>query len=204
MSGIEVIGLISAIIGIIDGASKLYKAIENTSHLPPAFREVAQRLPLVKDILQTTETRLQKYPADTSTYTAIQPTAESCKDGAERLRTILEDLAAQPNASRVERYRLAIRRLGKESKVEELMKRMLEDVQLLAANQAVKAVGEEKIEELIAAVKDLERVPPSVPDGPRFTHNGIGDQFNNTSRGTQNINTGEGQQYVAGSMNFSK
>ncbi|KAF4634407.1 hypothetical protein G7Y89_g3703 [Cudoniella acicularis] len=202
MSGIEVIGLISAIIGIIDGASKLYDAIENSSKLPQAFREVVQRLPLVRDTLES----LQKCEGDgdRDTYEAIKPTVESCRDRAERLRNILQDVVAQPDASRVERYRLAVRRLGKESKVEELMKGMLEDVQLLAANQAVKAAGGGKVDELVKAVRSLEKVPPSVPDsyGPAFTYHGTGDQINNTGSGTQNINKGKGQQYIAHSISF--
>lgn len=202
MSGIEVIGLISAIVSIIDGASKLYSTIENTNYLPKAFREVAQRLPLARDTFQTIEGRLQKYDVSGDTYTAIKPTVESCKDRAERLRNILQDMAAQPDTSRVERYRLAIRRLGKESKVEELMKGMLEDVQLLAANQAVKAVEEEKIDELMRAIQALSKVPPSMPGDPTFTHHGTGDQINNTGSGTQNINKGKGQQNIAYSISF--
>lgn len=202
MSGIEIIGLISAIISIIDGASKLYDAIENSSHLPQAFREVAQRLPLIRDTLRTTEGRLQKYDIDGDTYAAIKPTVESCKDKAERLRNILQDVAGQPDASRIERYRLAVRRLGKESKVEELMKGMLEDVQLLAANQAVKAVGQEKVDELMRAIQALTKVPPSVPGGPTFTYHGTGDQISNTGMGTENVNKGKGHQYIAHTISF--
>ncbi|KAH8587496.1 SesA protein [Bisporella sp. PMI_857] len=203
MSGIEVIGLISAVIGIIEGVSKLYNAIENTSHLPKAFREVARRLQLVRVTLQATEGRLQKHNVDGNSYTAIMPTVESCKDKAERLRNILQDMVAQPDASRVEHYRVVVRRLGKESKVEELMKGMLEDVQLLATNQAVKAVGEENIDELMRAIQALSQVPPTATDGSTFTYHGTGDQINNTGSGTQNINKGKGQQHIAHSISAS-
>ncbi|KAH8683239.1 SesA protein [Tricladium varicosporioides] len=206
MSGIEVIGMIAAVIGIIDGASKLYDSISNSRKLPEAFREVAQRLPLVRDTLQTTEGRLhlQKFDGDKDTYAAIKPTIESCKDRAERLRNILQEVVGQPDDSRLARYRLAVRRLGKESKVEELMRGMLEDVQLLGANQAVKGVGEDKVNEITSAIQALAKVPSSVSDGGGsvFNYQGTGDQINNTGSGTQNINKGKGQQYIGHTISF--
>lgn len=202
MSGVEVMGLISAVISIIDISSKLYVAIENTGNLPEAFKDVARRLPLARDTLQITEERLKKSEVDGHTYTTINIIIKSCKDKAERLRDILTDLAAQPGASRIERYRLAVRRLGRESKIEELMKSLLEDVQLLAANQAVKAVGEDRIDELMVAIQELSQVPPSLPDGPVFTYHGTGDQISNTGSGIQNINKGMGDQNFAHTIYF--
>lgn len=202
MSGIEILGFISAIIGIIDGASKLWTAIGNTSHLPEAFHEVVRHLPLVRDTLQTIEQRLEQRNFDQNTYMSIKPTLTSCADRAERLRNILQEVIAQPDASRIQRYRLAVRRLGQESKVEELAKGMMEDVQLLAANQTIKAVGGDKIDELVTAIHVLSKLPPSVPTGPTFTHSGTGDQINNTGSGTMNLNKGNGQQYIAHSITF--
>ncbi|RYP03330.1 hypothetical protein DL764_005226 [Monosporascus ibericus] len=202
MSGTEVIGLISAIMGIIDVASKFYTAIENTNNLPQAFREIAQRLPLVLDTLGTMKARFQPEDVSSDAYAVIWPTMEGCKDKAERLKNILRAVAAQPDPSRIERYRLAVRRLGKESKVEELMKGIIEDVQLLAANRIVQLKAEDKIDQLTEAIQALSKVPSSVPDGPTFTYSGTGDQINNTGSGTQNINKGRGQQYIAHSISF--
>jgi nucleoside phosphorylase len=63
-----------------------------------------------------------------------------------------------------------------------------------------KPVGEEEIDELMRAT--LSKVPPSVPSGPTFTYHGTGDQINNTGSGTQNINKGKGQHYIAHSISF--
>jgi hypothetical protein len=46
-----VIGLISGILSIIDAAKRVYDAAKDATHLPKAFREVAQRLPLVHNTL---------------------------------------------------------------------------------------------------------------------------------------------------------
>jgi len=205
MSGLEVISAISAVISIVDGLVKLCKAIENTSHLPQGFREIPHRLPLVRDTLLATETRLQKYDADGDAYTAIKAAVESCRDRADRLRNIIQDVAAQPEASRIGRYRLAVRRLGKEGTVEKLMKGMLEDVQLVAANQAVKALGQEEMTEIIGAIQALSKATPSTdPEIPTFTYRGSGSQFNNTGGGTQNINKGRGHQNFAHTMSFTR
>lgn len=195
-------GLISAVITMIDVSAKLYTAIKNTSGLPGKFKDAAQRLPLVKETLVVIEKRLSKAELDESTYTAIGTVMMSCKGKAERLHGILEQVAAQPDAARIEKYSLAIHRLGKESKVEALMKGLLEDVHLLSANDAVRAVGDDKTDELMAAIKDMSNVPPSAPDGPAFTHQGVGDMMNNSGSGTQNISKEGGQLNSAGTMYF--
>lgn len=51
MSGAEaiaVLGVISSIISIIDGTKKVYDAATNARGLPEAFREVADRLPIIE------------------------------------------------------------------------------------------------------------------------------------------------------------
>ncbi|KAH7129743.1 SesA protein [Dactylonectria estremocensis] len=202
MSGIEIIGLISATIGIIDGASKLYSVIANTNHIPEAFREAGNHLPLVRDTLQTITQRFEEHNFDHTAYMAIKPTLKSCADRAERLRDILQEVVAQPDASRTQRYRMAVRRLGSESKVEELAKGMLMDVQLLAVHQSIGGVGRDKVDEQVKVIHALSEVPPSVPDGPAFTHSGTGDQINNSGSGTMNLNKGTGKQYIAHSMTF--
>ncbi|KAF2477228.1 SesA protein [Lindgomyces ingoldianus] len=200
MSGFEVMGLISATISCIDASAQLYTAIQNTSHLPGAFKDAAQRLPLVKDTLVTIETRLNKTGLDKIANESISIVIKGCKEKAERLADILEQVAAQSEATRIEKYRLAVRRLGKENTVEVLMTGLLEDVHLLAAHDAVRAVGDDKMDELMAAIKELSRVPPSAPAGPVFTYQGVGDQMNNTGSGTQNINKGAGQMNSAGTI----
>lgn len=204
MSGAEVIGLVSGILTIIDTISKLYSAIENTHNLPQAFREVGRRLPLIQDTLKIAEERMNRNDHGT-TYAAIRPAVKSCKETAERLKQILQELAPGPDSSRVQRYRLAVRMLGKDSQVEKLMKSILEDVYLLAGNQAIRAATEAQVGEVLKAIQYMSNVPPSALYAVRshtFAHYGTGYQINNTCQGTQNVNTGHGNQFTAHSMTF--
>ena len=207
MSGAEVIGLISGTITVLDVITKLYVSLKDAQHLPQAFREVNDRLPLARNTLRIAEERIKVIP-DTESCGAMKPTVESCKGRAERLKNILQEVALEPDASRLHRYRLAVRRFGKESRVEELMKGMLEDVHLLAGNRAIKAATETQVGELLKAIQELSDVPPSVADekntSPTFAVFGNGHQFNNTGEGVQNIHSGNGHQYFATTIDVGK
>ena len=63
MSGAEtiaVLGFISSIISIVDGNKQAYDAAKNAQGLPEAFREVAGRLPTVRNILGSAKQLLIK------------------------------------------------------------------------------------------------------------------------------------------------
>jgi hypothetical protein len=206
MSGIEVVGSVSAILSILDITLKLYKGIGDTRNLPQAFREAAKRLPLVRDSLQAAEGHIRQCDKGGNSWEAIEPTIQSCREKAERLSNILEDIAPVPNASRIQRYQMSARRLGKARNVEELMKGILEDVSLLTGYHAIRAATEAQVVDLQSVVDDVSRAPASAPTirSLTFMNSGTGKQFNNTGSGTENINTGSGRQYVAQSMTFRK
>ncbi|KAH6883819.1 SesA protein [Thelonectria olida] len=207
MSGFEIIGLISGILTILETVSTLHRAVENAHGLPPALREVARRLPLVQDTLKSAEGHIKQSGANEKACAAIKPIVEGCKEKAERLRDVLQEMAPETDDSRLQRVGLAIRMLGKNRWAEELMKGMLEDAHLLAGNRAIKAATEEQVTELRRAVQELSEVSPSAPDGgrsPMFAHYGTGHQFNNAGDGTQKTNTGDGKQFVAHTMTFGQ
>ncbi|RSL67280.1 hypothetical protein CEP53_003047 [Fusarium sp. AF-6] len=198
MSGIEVISLISAIIGIIDGTSKLFKAIKNSQDLPDGFNATSQRLPLIRAILQATERRLKDSTESQGDFGAIQTLLESCQDQALRLKAILQDVTTQPNATLANRSLLAMRRLAKESKMDQLMKSLLENVQLLAAIQNINLPPKgTKVSGAIQAVTDPA---PSIYKHSAVAHYGVGHLFSNVGSGPQHINMGKGQQVFAHSM----
>ncbi|KAH6976720.1 hypothetical protein EDB80DRAFT_899880 [Ilyonectria destructans] len=165
MSGAEVIGLISGIIAIVDAAVKVYTATTNASGLPEAFHDVAKRLPLVQETLQTAGGHLNTTNPDEAFYKAMKPVLEGCKDKATRLAEIFEKAIPQADASRMERYLLAARTLGKGSTVESLTKGILDDVQLLAGNRVTKLATEAEIGELIRAAREVSAIPTSLPGG---------------------------------------
>lgn len=62
MSGVEVVGLISAIIGIIGAIENVYNSLRDAKNLPQAFGEVAIKLPLIWNTLQIAETHIGANP----------------------------------------------------------------------------------------------------------------------------------------------
>lgn len=191
------IGLISAIIGIIDGTSKLLKTIRDSRDLPDGFNAVAQRLPLIRAILQAAERRASEPTGDQGDFEAIQTLLESCQDQALQLNTTLLRVTTQPGTTLADRSFLAVRRLAKESKVDQLMKSLLENVQLLAAIQTIKPTTDVKAPSKIQAVTTQT---PLMPKNSVIAHYGIGHQFSNLGGGQQHINLGKGQQVFAHSM----
>jgi hypothetical protein len=68
MSGLEVIGGISAVISIIDASIKIYNSARNDKKLPDTFEAVGCRLPIILDTLRTCKIHLEltkdSMPAD--------------------------------------------------------------------------------------------------------------------------------------------
>lgn len=183
MSGIEIVGLVAGVIGILDVAATAYTNIQNIAGLPKAFQAVARKLPLVKQTLQTIENHLEN--ASEPSIEAIIPVVRACKEKAEKLRAILEKLDPKDSTWKPERYVTIIKFWGKKGRVEELMKRILEDVQYLAADQTMKAATADQLEGIAAAIEELALIEPSAPDmlfdRPKdiaITHDGTGSQNN--------------------------
>ncbi|KAL2007644.1 hypothetical protein VTN00DRAFT_7626 [Thermoascus crustaceus] len=83
-----------------------------------------------------------------------------CKSKAETLSRIFEEVAPKSTTSRTKRYSAALRMIGKENQVEALMKGILMDVQMLAAdhtikaaNHAIEAATQEQVRQLEEAIK---------------------------------------------------
>ena len=81
ISGIEAAGLalgvISAIISIIEATNKVYKAVKDKAGLLNNFKKSATKLPLISKLLEDTERYIEA--ADEATKTVFIPTLEDCK-----------------------------------------------------------------------------------------------------------------------------
>ncbi|KAK6428637.1 hypothetical protein LTR95_015220 [Oleoguttula sp. CCFEE 5521] len=221
MSGAEVLvvlSVISSVIAIIDKSRQLYEAAHNAEGLHEAFRKVAITVPLVHTTLKEAEQALKtelarsrgmaQTEAIDRSATEVKPVFEACKVNVEALHDIFEQVVPVDEDTRVERYKkvLSIIFPGKKKKVEELMKEILEKLQLLHTYHFFRtAVSDMGLED---AIKELDAVEPSLPDdeggkyvntgsGPQNIHEGSGEQYNNTiSGGERNV------QYVAKSQTF--
>ncbi|EGD99964.1 hypothetical protein TESG_07292 [Trichophyton tonsurans CBS 112818] len=193
MSGAEaglVLGLISSIITIIQSTYQVYEAVDDAKGLPTNFKKSAAKLPLISKLLEDAE----------------KPTLDNCKLQATRLHELFTKVMPEEDDSRLDRYVKAARTIGKGGRIEELVKRILDDLQLIATKFPEVMTPRSK-EQLAKAIEDMAKLEPSLPDGfenaPAFTHYGSGAQNNNMGGGTQNYNNstgnqnnGPGQQYI--------
>jgi hypothetical protein len=203
MSGAEataVISLISAVIGIVQATKQVYDVANDAKDLPEAFREVGEKLPLVEDTL-----RLAEASVDDKSAKIIKPVIETCKGKATILKELVQKVVPKADASRTQRYWTALRTLDKGSRVETLMKEILENLHLLADHGSFKVA--KNFEELAAAIDKLSKIEPSAPDeifdGPTDTVNN--QNFQNAS-GNPKFNTslGRSRQYNADNQYFGK
>ena len=208
MAGAEaftIIQVIASIIAIVDKTKQVYDAASDQKGLPGAFREVAARLPIVRDILSSAEQYVNGHTYDAS-YGGAKDVLEECKSKIQTMEELFLKIMPAEGASRRERYLSAARSLGKESRVESLMKRILEDVQLLAVDYGMSSATEAQRKELAEAIKDVAALPRSLPErlieesGFSARHSGSGaiNQFH----GDQYTNHGDGQFYHAQTMNI--
>lgn len=194
MSGIEVVGLISAVISIVGAVENIYSGFRDARNLPRAFREVAEKLPLVRETLRIAEQQI-KSTSDEEACEAIKTVVENCKAKAAHLKEIFTVVAPPEPPTRLERYSVVVRRWGKRNRVEDLTREMMENVRLLAMNRAVQAATERQAEELLRAIKELSTIEPSLPDedSVRQYHSGSGHNIRgNNYQGNHNVFSGSG------------
>ncbi|KAK5947999.1 hypothetical protein OHC33_010983 [Knufia fluminis] len=191
MSGLEVIGGISAVIAIIDSSVQVWKSARKDLKLSETFETVANRLPILRDTLRTCHEHFEPIqttlPADAAE--SLLKTVQNCETKAAKLHTIFEETISGENDQWYERYRKVARRLGKGSKVEELMQSITEDAQSLVNYHTVKSASPELCMKLEEIVTTMQSVEPSLPNDD------IASQTFNAYGGPQNVSTGQSTQY---------
>jgi hypothetical protein len=231
MSGAEaitVLGLISSVIAIIEASRDLYDAASSVEGLHEAFRAVSQNIPLVLNILRDCKKVQEQVDRDYSLTTdadrkreieesskAVEPLIKACQENGKRLQEIFQKVVSEDDASWIERYKKAASAVmpGKKRKVEDLMKEILEKLQLLHTSRFFKSENEQRNEkkskELETAITQLSELPSSLPgDEGQYSHYGSGAMFVNPGLGTQhNYNqsgTSNSNQYNAHTLNIGQ
>ncbi|KAK3393546.1 hypothetical protein B0H63DRAFT_19467 [Podospora didyma] len=205
----EIIGLIAAIIDIIEGAIHVYRTASDASGLPQSLRDAAARLPLIKDTLSTAVRGLgEDQPQDL--YDAMRACLEGSRRKAQKLEKIFREVVPRlEHSSWAERLVKATRATTKEGKVDRLVKGLGEDLQVLTANHALKMATRAEMKELIRAISSSS--PPSPPStdvvetgaAPANQRRAaaapahIAVNQKNTGAGTQNNHHGVGNQIVS-------
>jgi hypothetical protein len=127
---------------------------------------------------------------------------EACNLKAKLSAAIFMDVAQAHGNERFEDYKLAVRRKGEGNTAEVLVLGMMNDVCDMVNNSTMKAVVEDQLKALREAIRRLSEMEPSTPStqsGYIFNSYGSGPQFN-ASGGTQNNNTGSGNQFPGASF----
>lgn len=213
MSGAEALGIISAVITIIDTIKQLYDGAHDNTGLPEAFREVAARLPLVREILESVNNHLRGNETGNSSGEA-KAVLDQARTKVLALKTLFDKVIPLDDDPRVDRYIKLVRTLGKGNKVESLMLGLMTDVQLLVSKSGLEDATSQQIEQLRTAIEDISNIEPSIADSdlPRWsftnTNYGSGTQTNNNVAGDARLNQlyGNGTQnnYTGGVLNFGK
>ncbi|KAI6804177.1 hypothetical protein KC327_g16668 [Hortaea werneckii] len=231
MSGAEVItvlGLISSVITIIETSRDVFDAAASADGLHEAFRAVSQNIPLVLNILRDCRRAQEQVEEDYSltddedlkrdieeSNKAVKPLIQACQDDAKQLQQIFQKVIPEDGPSWVERYKKAARAVlpGKKRKVEDLMKDILEKLQLLHTSRFFKSengrTNGDRSKELDTAITQLSELSPSLPENEsQYNHHGSGGLFVHPGSGTQhNYNQSGGygnKQYNAGTLNIGR
>lgn len=174
MSGAEaitVLGVISSIIAIVDQIKKVYDASIDRQGLPAAFREAAGRLPIVGNTLESAKDGRAE-------EAGVMQIVEACRLKAQNLDDLFQKSIPGDEASSRERYWKAVKALGKGNKVEDLMKGILEDVQLLSCEHGMRFATLSQQTQISQAITDVSAIPASVPEHifqePGFAANNFG------------------------------
>ncbi|MCJ1476741.1 hypothetical protein MMC13_005410 [Lambiella insularis] len=189
MSGLEVIGGISAVIAIVETCVKIYNGARKDLKLSDTFRAVARRLPVLVDTFNICKSHLNFRTSQLTkdVCAALESILENCEGKAQNLRSIFEKVILHEADGWEQRYIKIVRRLGKGNKVEEFMKSITEDVQHVVNHEAVQSVRPEQSQQLDSILRDLRGLESSTADDdkPLSAHSINERQYINRSEGQQ-------------------
>lgn len=206
-----VLGAISSIIKLVDASKEVYDTATSTDGLPEAFREVAARLPIVANILGSANQCIDNGDVDEDSCKGVKYAIEACEIKARKLNELFCEVISADGASRLNRYRKAIKAYGKGNEVENLMKGILENVLLLTCERGLRTASSVQQYHVSKAIEEVIAIPSSMHEaalqGTGFTveNYGPGAQTNYIAQG-ENIAQGEARQYnsMGGDMHFGK
>jgi hypothetical protein len=209
MTGADITSLISSTIDILNASTENYQTIKDNKGLREAFHEAGRALHVVEEALQTARIQLDGRGLAENSQSAMT-SLEACNTKAKLSESISKNVAQAPETARFERYKAAVQQQGNGKTAEALALGMMKDVCDLAENDTIKAEMEHHVHRLHDAINKLSKMEPSVPNESSSNNfNAYGDsrQFN-TLRGTQNNNSGSGNQFpgatFSGPVNFAK
>lgn len=200
-----IIGLITGTIEIVKSTQILYSAFKGPKGQPKEFRSIAAKFPLVVEILENAETEAQQIQLGDGPKNEAENNIKACKEKAEALNKIFKAVLCEDDDNWLERYKKAIVGLSKGKRAEELMREIMEHIQLVTCKKIMGTATIDQIEKLQQAIQEMIDMPSSISDNDRpviQNHTGSGNNNNilnrstnnNSSTGVQQVNNGGGAQ----------
>lgn len=175
---------LSNTISKLEETSKLYETEKpNAPDLPPVFDDVAKALHPAQAALNAIKPIVRKPSEETSHVSRADTVAGRMETKAARLHAIFTRVLPDEGTTRMTRYRSVAK---KDEAVETLMQDVLRDILDIAKGTTVSKEHITKVENVL---HELGTIPPSL-DEPSTK------SFWNTGPGAQNIQDGNGDQYV--------
>ncbi|KAB8209224.1 hypothetical protein BDV34DRAFT_232507 [Aspergillus parasiticus] len=200
MSGVELLGVLSAVITVLDATTTLYQRARKDIRLSETFEVAARRLPVLLHILQTFKSTLEplKDSLSSDVCQALEETLNNCEEKARRLSEIFTKVLSGPTDSFSwrQRYSKIVHRLGQRNKVDLLMIAITQDVQLLVNCESIGSVTPSQNTELETILNEMKDHCDTtlLEDGFSLSFHSSGAQNNNVNSGNGQLNTGSGQQ----------
>jgi hypothetical protein len=188
MSGVEIIGLISGIITLIDAAIKIYKLADDTTGLPASFQDATSRLPAIHDTLELASQGVRTDAASSPSDDGLKILLQACARRAAALRDILQVTFPQTRMSKTGKYLSALKIIQNAKKLDELTLGIIHDLQVLTAHQIVQSTARAQMTESLINLANRGRRQESLKACTVSLQNfGSGSQFSHTGVGNQNI-----------------
>jgi hypothetical protein len=180
MSGLEIVGGITAAITLVDTTLELRRRYIAASEVPQAFEEVMNRLPLVKQTLLQAKENAGNGNITPEDAQAAMKAVTSCREKTMKLEQIFIEVAPVEEGASVRARWNQVRKTMKHSdKVEYLAKGIFQDLQTLAQRWSMDAVTRQDLKD---AMNRLESIEPSMEDTSNSVY-GSGGIFHNHGSG---------------------
>jgi hypothetical protein len=170
---LAVVSIIANIISLVDITVEIYDAAKGfgdiVDTLPKMYREARDRLPLILDTLEKTKENAEAGNIDNETCKVLKPVLVQCSANVETLQALFKDIVPAQNASALRVGYKAASGVFHKTKVEAVMKRILEDVNILVSYHVVRGATKEQVAEIAKAISQLSVVvtkAPPIPDSP--------------------------------------
>ncbi|KAJ5173675.1 uncharacterized protein N7500_001606 [Penicillium coprophilum] len=173
---------------------------QNREVTPALSRETAKH---IRPLLGYFKNCKQHVDATMMTDDFPQPTIDyikTCEGNATRVNEIFSGVVGSSNA--MEQYR----RVARGYLLEDLMKKMLENVIAMSNATQLAVLSGAELQELNESLGQLQAMPASLPESKSqysFSNHGSGNQNINTSTGHQYNNTGSGNVFTGTIHGFS-